>query len=77
MRKVVILRSVTGNAEATARRDYGFGRWFPDIAECLRELADADDPPWFVVTAGAHGQDFAFGSKFMSLGYFVETRSCF
>ena len=77
MKKLVILRSVTGNAEATARRDYGIGRWFPDIAECLKVLKEMDELPWLVITAGGHGTDFSFGPQFMRLGYLVETKSCF
>ena len=77
MRKLVILRSVTGNAEAIAKRDYKIGKWFPNIAECLEALKAMDELPWLVITAGEHGQDFSFGPQFMRLGYLVETKSCF
>lgn len=72
MRKLVILRSVTGQARAYADRHFKHFAWFDDLAKALESLATGERP-WFVVVDG-RGNMLGAGARATRLGYMVETK---
>ena len=73
MKKLVILRSVTGQARRYADRHFRHFTWFDDLKTALATLSQTKDRPWFVVVNGGNG-DLGLGSRAAGLGYIVQTK---
>jgi hypothetical protein len=74
VKKLVVLRSVTGQARKYADRNFKHFVWFDDIISALSSLADMVDRPWFVVVDGGRGVNLGLGSRATTMGYVVETK---
>lgn len=77
MKKLTILRSVTGKARAYADRHFRYFTFFDDPELALQTLKDTPvgDRPWFVVVdAGMGTRNASFAPLAMNLGYQVEVK---
>ena len=77
MRKLVILRSLTGRARAFADREFKRFVWFPSADDARKQLAEMDRSkrPWLaVVDGGAGTASMGLGAWASGIGYVVETR---
>lgn len=72
MKKLVLLKSVTGRAREYADRHFKYFDWFDDIEDALRSLSDGNRP-WLVVVDG-RGNNLGAGSRAASLGYIVQIK---
>ena len=79
MRKLFIIRSLSGRAKDYTNRFLSACAWFDDAQDALTalEAMARDDRPWSVAVPVSHGLSSLSGvsSRAMAMGYVVESRS--